>query len=154
MLTLGQDGSGSFALAENLQSLTDTVIDARLKEIKDQLNHDLVPQLFALNGFDTTVLPYFDYVDNKRTSLDDLSKYIQRIAAVGGIKFDADAVNFIHEQAGLPKAFDDTTIDIEEVRRNTSAYSSGAGEGMVKGTGNGTSDDASERDNSTSNLEN
>src|SRR5699024_1529058 len=61
-LILGQDGSGSFALAEALGAVTNTVIDARLKELRDQLNHDLIPQLFRLNGWDVSVTPYFDYV--------------------------------------------------------------------------------------------
>jgi hypothetical protein len=154
MLTLGQDGSGSFALAENLEHLTKTVISARLKELRDQLNHDLVKQLFMLNGWNTDVMPYFDFVNSQDTSLDELSKYVQRIASVGGLKFDADAVNFLHEQAGLPKAFDNTDITIEDVRMQTTAYSSGASGGMSKGSSNGTSDSAAKQDNSISNLEN
>ena len=72
MLTLGQDGSGSFALAENLKDLTQTVINARLKELRDQLNHDLIPQLFMLNGWDVSVLPYFDFIKTDENSLDEI----------------------------------------------------------------------------------
>lgn len=138
-LVLGQNGSGSFALADNLKNLTDTVVGARLRELRDQLNHDLIPQIFALNGWDTEVTPYFDFDLADETSADDLSKYIQRIAAVGGIVFDAEMVNWIHTKVGAPLPFDDTTISIEEVREFTSS---------------GDEPESSTRDNTLSNLEN
>jgi len=153
-LILGQDGSGSFALSESLEGATDTVIDARLREIRNQLNHDLVPQLFALNGWDTDILPYFDFEEVKKSSMDDFSKSIQRIASVGGLVLNAETINTIHEKLGLPVPFDQTDIDIEEVREMTTPDISNAGEGMQTGSGNGTSSSAAGRDNSASNLEN
>ena len=53
-LVLGQEGGGSYSLAESQSSISQMVIDARLIEIRDQLNHDLIPQLFRLNGWDAT----------------------------------------------------------------------------------------------------
>lgn len=154
-LTLGQDGSGSFALSTSLESITNTVVTARLKEIRDQLNHDLIPQLFAVNGWSTDVMPYFDYSDTKQTNLDDLSKFIQRVGAAGLIKVDADVVNWIHEQAGMPIAFDDTDISDEEVRSQLTGFDSNAGEGMEVGTtGSGTSKSATSIDTTISNSEN
>jgi len=154
-LILGQDGSGSFALSESLEGSTNTVIDARLREIRDQLNHDLVPQLFALNGWDNTVTPYFDFEGFREPSIDDFSKAIQRIASIGGLVLNAEVINIIHEKLGLPAPFDDTTIDITEVREMSSNFESNAGEGMETGTsGTGTARTASRRDTSTSNMEN
>ena len=153
-LTLGQDGSGSFALADALNAVSNVVIEARLKEIKDQLNHDLIPQLFAINGWDTTVTPYFDYIEDRDSSLDDISKYIQRIAAVGGIKFDAAATNWVHERVGLPRAYEDTDMDMDDVIAQNTGVTTGAGEGMESGMPSGTSDDVDSDDNSISNLEN
>lgn len=153
-MVIGQDGSGSFALSESLETITSTVVTARLKEIRDQLNHDLVVQLFAINGWDTTVVPYFKFTDTKEASLDDLSKYIQRVGAAGLIKVDADVVNWVHEQAGMPIAFDNTEISVEEVRENVTGFVSNAGEGMESGTGNGTSKKAATRDSTSANMEN
>lgn len=154
-LVLGQNGSGSFALAENLQRLTETVVGARLREIRDQLNHDLIPQLFKLNGWDVSVTPYFDFDEVQESSLDDLSKYIQRIASIGGIVMDAEMVNWVHMKIGAPIPFDDTDLPIEEVRQQVSNFTSNSGEGMEAGTvGNGTSSSASSRDNSVANMEN
>lgn len=154
-LILGQDGSGSFALADALGKVTATVVDARLKEIRDQLNHDLVPQLFALNGWDTTVTPYFDFSDTNRVSLDDLSKFIQRVAAAGLVKVDADTINWIAEQAGMPIPFDEQPTNDEELRSKLTGFSSNSGEGMEIGTtGDGTSKTLSSRDDSSANKEN
>lgn len=154
-LILGQDGGGSFALSESLQGVTDIVIQARLQEIKDQLNHDLIPQLFELNGWDSTVTPYFDFVDNRAVNLDNLSKFIQRVGAVGGLVLNAETINWLHEQADMPLPFDDTNISIEEVREMSTMPSSNSGEGMEPGTtGNGTAKRSSSRDNSTANSSN
>lgn len=153
-LIIGQDGSGSFALADSLEGITNTVITSRLKEIRDQLNHDLIPQLFAINGWDTTVTPYFDFSETKKPDLDVLSKFIQRVAAAGLIKVDADTVNWLAEQAGMPIPFDDTEISTEDVKKQLTAYDSNAGEGMEEGSGNGTAKSGSSRDNSSANTEN
>lgn len=153
-LILGQDGSGSFALSESLSSVTDTVVGARLREIRDQLNHDLIPQLFMLNGWDTSVMPYFDFEDFSESTVDDFSKAIQRMASVGMLVPTAETVNFCHEKIGAPKPFDKTDISVDEVRKFTTPDDSKAGEGMSTGSGNGTSNSAASRDNSTSNAEN
>jgi phage gp29-like protein len=153
-LILGQDGSGSFALSESLGGVTDTVVGARLREIRDQLNHDLIPQLFALNGWDTSVTPYFDFEDFSEASLDDFSKAIQRIASVGCLVANAETVNYCHEKLGAPVPFDRTDIDIDEVRKFTTPDVSNSGEGMQTGSSNGTSNSAASRDNSSANLEN
>jgi hypothetical protein len=153
-LILGQDGSGSFALSESLGGVTDTVVGARLRELRDQLNHDLIPQLFMLNGWDTSVMPYFDFEDFSESTIDDFSKAVQRCASVGFMVADADTVNVVHEKLGLPKPFDKTDIPIEDVRKLTTPPESNAGEGMAIGSGNGTSNSAASRDTSASNSEN
>ena len=153
MLTIGQDGSGSFALADVLKGITSTVVEARLVEIKDQLNNDLIPQLFAINGFSTEVTPYFDFSRTDQISVDELGKYIQRIGAAGMLSNDADTANWIADQAGMPKPFDNTEVTVEEVRQQMTNFTSNAGEGMETVSGNGTSNSSASRDNSTANLE-
>lgn len=152
-MILGQDGSGSFALADSLQGATNAVIDARLREIRDQLNHDLIPQLFALNGWDTSVTPYFDFDDFKEISIDDFSKALQRIASVGLLVRDAAVVNAVHKRMGLPIPFDKTDIPIEEVMEKTTPMTSRSGDGMKVGKISGTGGVAS-KDTSAANMEN
>lgn len=152
-LVLGQEGGGSYSLAESQSSISQMVIDARLIEIRDQLNHDLIPQLFKLNGWDVTDTPYFDFGDIAEESLDEISKYIQRIAAVGLMPKTAPVVNWVTEKLGMAPQFSDSE-EPESIQPHLTGYTSGAGEGMQKGSGSGTANNVSERDNSTSNLEN
>jgi hypothetical protein len=153
-LVLGQDGGGSFSLAESLQGISDMAIESKLIEIQEQLNHDLIPQLFALNGWDTTTVPFFQFGDLKTPDLDVLSKFIQRVASVGLMAQDAQTVNWIASQANMPAHFDDTTIEVDEVRESLTGNSSGAGEGMST-AGPGTSKSPTGgNDTSVGNLEN
>lgn len=151
-LVLGQEGGGSYSLAESQSGISQMVIDARLIEIRDQLNHDLIPQLFALNGWDITDTPYFDFGDIAEESLDEISKYIQRIAAVGLMPKTAPVVNWVTEKLGMAPQFSDSD-EPESIQPHLTGYTSGAGEGLNK-IGNGTSNSVAIRDNSTSNLEN
>ena len=153
-LTIGQDGGGSFALADSLKDITQIVIGARLKEIRDVLNHDLIPQIYQLNGWDATEFPYFSFDDYRQISADDFSKSIQRMASVGGLVLNAPTINHIHEFYGLPPAFEDENISIDEVREYTTDNTSRSGDGMEAGKMSGTSDKVATEDTSISNLEN
>lgn len=154
MMILGQDGSGSFALAESLEGITRTVIESRLTEIKDVLNHDLIPQLFELNGFSLEDLPYFDFDFSGQESLEELSKYVQRIAAVGLLPRTPEMVNFLTKRMGV-----DPQVPVgatqEEMVKLLTGNTSKSGAGMEEGTsGNGTAKNSSTRDNSIANKDN
>lgn len=154
-LVLGQEGGGSFSLAESLQGISDMAIESKLIEIQDQLNHDLIPQLFALNGFDTKVTPYFSFGDLKSPDLDVLSKFIQRVGSQGLISASPSTANWIAEQANMPAPFPDPTITVDEARQQMVGFSSNAGEGMDSGLPSGTGKaDGSSGDSSASNGEN
>lgn len=152
-LVLGQDGTGSYSLSENISGVTSLTVEMSLREIEQVLNHDLIPQLFALNGNRKDVLPKVRFGDLSSPDLETLSKFIQRTAAVGLMPKTAKTVNWITKQANMPIAFagDETT---EEIAPMLTGYTSGAGEGLAKGSGNGTSDSNATKDNSTSNMEN
>ena len=151
-LVLGQDGSGSFSLSENMAGVTGLSVETTLREIEQVLNHELVPQLFALNGIRKKVLPKITYGDVLPVDLESLSKYIQRVGAIGLISKDAKTVNWIAKQAGMPIPFTGNET-VEEIAPKLTGYTSGAGEGLSK-SGNGTSDQVASTDNSTSNMEN
>lgn len=154
-LILGQEGGGSYSLAESLDSVTKMVVDARLNQIKEQLNHDLIPQLFALNGWEVIDTPRFEYGEVSEESLDEIGKYIQRTAAVGMFPKTPQAVNFVTNRLGsLPPQFKDgVEQDREEFLSKLTQYQSGAGEGLTAGMGNGTGKSVSSRDNTSANLE-
>jgi hypothetical protein len=146
-LVLGQDGGGSFSLAESLQGISDMAVESKLIEIQEQLNHDLVPQLFSLNGWSTEVLPYFEFGRVKDTDLDVLSKYVQRVASVGLLPKTPDVVNYLTEEMGVPAQFAPDEDQMEMDALMTGATSR-AGDGLsTPGEGTSTSvigaDDAS-----------
>lgn len=153
-MILGQDGGGSFSLAESLTGISEMAVESKLLEIQEQLNHDLIPQLFELNGFDTEVTPLFKFGEVSKADIDNISKYIQRVGSQGLISQDAKTINWLAEQIGMPRPFDPEK-DIEEVRQQVVGFSSNAGEGMVEGMGSGTGKaNGSSGDSSTSNGEN
>jgi len=154
-LMLGGTEGGSYSLGESLSSISEMAIEAQLREIEEQLNHDLIPQLFKLNNFDTTVTPRFAFGDVSKSDLDTLSKFIQRCGAVGMLSDNPKTINWLADQAGMPKPFDDVNIDQEKAREQLVGFTSNAGEGMTSGMGNGTGDSSgSSGDASTSNGEN
>lgn len=136
-LILGQDGGGSFSLAESLQGITEMAIESKLTEIQDQLNHDLIPQLFALNGWDVTVTPEFSFGKVNKQDLDDLSKYVQRVASVGLLPKTPEVINFLTEQMGMTPQFE-PDHDQEEMEKLLTGNESRAADGMTT-AGEGTS---------------
>lgn len=153
VLILGQDQVGSFSLAGSKTNILAVAIDARLKEIQEVLNNDLIPSLFKLNGWEDEELPKFVYGDLEERDLEILSKAIQRIAAVGLVAKTPDNVNEVAKMLDLPYRVDADTTQ-EELDTLLGKDTSRAGDGMAKGTGNGTSDKVADENTSDLNTEN
>lgn len=153
-LSLGSNGSGSFSLAESKISVVEMAIQSKLDEIKSQLNHDLIKQLFELNGWDTDVMPFLDYGSVGTESLDELGKFIQRVSATGNLPKVPEVINWIMKAADIPYRVD-LDLSTEDLTKILSPDTSASGSGMVEGLNNGTgSSDGSSGDSSTSNNEN
>jgi len=151
ILKLGQDQVGSFALAGEKTTLMSMAIEARLQEIADVLNNDLIPQTFRLNGWTDTEYPTFTYGNLNEIDLEEFSKVVQRIFSVNAIEADRPVMNKIRTAAfkvdPLP---DDEPVRKDDLPNNES----GASEGMsTMGEGTGTSAMGSS-DNSADNLDN
>lgn len=152
-LILGQGGGGSFSLAESLQGISNMAIESKLIELQDALNHDLLPQLFRLNGWDTSAMPKFVFGDLVSPDLDVLSSFIQRVGAAGLLRKTPATVAWIAKQANMPIDFAlDTTQ--EEFEKLLTAFDSKAGEGMKEGNPSGTGKANGASDKSISNSEN
>jgi len=149
MLKMGQDQVGSYSLAGAKTNIMAMAIEARLKEIQDTLNNDLIPQLFALNGEILTAkeLPKLCYGDLDEVDLDEFSKAIQRMGSVGALELDRDMANKIRESIKVVPKKPDEPVDKEEIMGGDSQ----AGDGMKAGGGNGASKKASGRDNAAAN---
>jgi hypothetical protein len=153
--TLGVDilktGSheGSFSLADSDTNVLALAVGHRLNEIADVLNHDLVPQLYRLNGWGLENLPKFVPGDITSMSADELGKLFQRTASVGVVVKDIPTVNRVRKSMGVTQLPDDTNIaDLEFTME-----SSNAGEGM-KTPFDGTAKKPTGKDSSTQNSEN
>lgn len=150
-LKMGQDQVGSFALAGAKTNLMSMAVEARLQEIADVLNNDLIPQTFKMNGWDDTELPKFQFGSLDEVDLEEFSKAIQRIFSVNAIEADRPVMNTIRTSVFKvePKP-DDEPVNKDELPKQESR----SGDGMSKGSGNGTSDDAASSDNSANNADN
>lgn len=155
LLKLGQDAVGSYSLADSKSNMLAMSIEARLKEIQDVLNNDLIPWLYKMNGWRDTEMPKFVYGDLDETDLEAFSKAIQRIKAVGLITPTPGNVNHIAEVLGLPDEVDEE-MDQEELNILLGKPTTKSGTGMASDTGglNGQGNSVPENDNSSVNPEN
>lgn len=150
MLKMGQDQVGSYSLAGAKTNIMSLAIESRLKEIEDTLNTDLVPQLFALNGYaPDEELPKLCYGELDRIDLEEYSKAIQRIFSVAAIEFDRPIANRIRRALGVDEKGAEEDVDMSIVPNQQTR----AGDGM-KTAGEGTSTGAASRDSSAANTEN
>lgn len=152
ILALGQEGGGSFSLAEGKMQIINMSIESKLDEIKSQLNHQLIPTLFAQNGWDLEVTPLFDHSGVAKLSLDEASKFIQRVSATGNFPKTPQTINWVMEVANIPyRVPDDTTP--EELKELLGDSTSRSGDGMAT-PGEGTAINVGPNDNSVGNNEN
>ena len=150
VLTIGQSGTGSFSLADSKVSLTEFAIRHRLKEIKDVLNHDLIPALWRMNGWDMDELPEFDFEMPDTITLAEWAKSVQQLAATSNIERTRSFFNMVNKKLGLPLEADNKKVDWETVVIDMASRS---GDGMAAGMNSGTSSGASTSDNSSTNLD-
>lgn len=102
-LVAGQEGGGSFALSESLIEIKDKLIESKLEEIRDVLNHKLIPLIFKWNGWETSVYPKFVFEKiNPTAGMDIITKGLQRVGAVKLIARTAKNINAIAEMLNLP----------------------------------------------------
>lgn len=132
VLSLGGGSGGSYSLAESKVSIIDMAVKSRLNEIKDQLNHKLVKTLFEQNGWETDVMPFFDFDLPNSESLESVGKYLQQTAATGLIPLVPEVVNFVLARVGIDyRVPDDTTP--EKLREMMTNFTSESGGGMENG---------------------
>lgn len=146
VLTMGQSSTGSFSLADSKVSLTEFALRYRLQEIKDVLNHDLIPSLWELNKWDMDELPFFDFELPDATSLEEFSKAVQRIAATSSIEKDRAFFNLTRVRLGLEPYPEDKEVDWDNVVVDMASRS---GDGMEQGLGSGTGNKSGSEGNSS-----
>lgn len=155
ILKMGMDTAGSFSVQDGDSNILAISVTHRLQEMADVLNHDLIPQLFAMNGWDDTDLPKIVPKDISPASLEETSKFIQRVFSVGGMEIDRGVLNRIREIGGFPLKPEDDPVDVANLSTTLAGKASSAGQGMEVGvTGDGTSTNPGGKDASASNADN
>lgn len=153
-LVSGQNGGGSYALAESKLSLAQMVIESKLEEIRDVLNHYLIPRLFEWNGWETEVYPTFEYGEVADTTLAEFAKALQQASATGNVLKTPENINAIQEKLKLPARVKED-ISQDELYKLLSDPSSKSGAGMSEGLSNGQgSSSGGSGDSSASNANN
>ena len=151
VLLLGSStgGTGSFALASVKNTMVGAATEAMLDGIVEAFQNDLIRHLYELNGMDATRMCKLDYENLHTPDLDNISRFLQRVGAVGLAPRTHDVVNYVLGTIGLDAIPDDA--DLTELLGESTTR---AGDGMKEGLGSGTGNAVSENDSSVSNLEN
>lgn len=148
LLKMGQEKVGSFSLAGAKTNILAMAIEHRLQEIKTVLDGDLIPQLFALNGWDDVRLPKMQYDDLDEADLDEFSKAVQRIFSVNTVELDRGVADNIRMKMGWKPKGEGVPIQDDELPNNRSR----SGDGGAT-PGEGTSTSPAGKDVSASNTE-
>lgn len=156
ILQLGAQRTGGKDISNNKMTLLTMYAEARLKDILDVLNNDLIPELLERNGYDKSKCPKICHKAMVEFDIEEFSKSIQRLKATGCLIMDVATVKTIHEKMGLP--FDvDENMTFEELQAmlNPADTQSRTGDSFNTPSGgmNGTSNNVSEQDKSANNME-
>lgn len=149
VLLMGNSTTGSFALGNIKSSLSGSFVESMLKRMIHILNEDLVRQIYQLNNWDESRRCTIDYEGYEEHDLESLSKMVQRIASVGFLPRTHEVINKILASMGVDPLVGDENLD-DILTTKTSR----AGDGMAKGSGNGTSDSVAGTDGSSLNMDN
>lgn len=136
----GQDGSGSYALADIQSEVFQRNMEAYLDLIADNVNTQAFPRLAEMpyNDIPQELIPTLKHGKLDQISLKDLGTFIVSLAQAGVVEDSPELRTFMHEKASIPtppidemrKAFEErkkqeqevvTKIDPREDRTNTAA---------------------------------
>lgn len=149
---LGTETNSTFTIAKSMMILA---VKHRLNEIKSVLNSDLIPQLYALNGWSQENLPCFDYGDIVDVDMETFGKFTQQAFSVGALELDRAVMNRVRIAYGVEPLPNDEPVDKEKLSANMTGKGTNAGEGMTSPVGDGTRTNPNgNKDSSTANANN
>lgn len=119
VLKLGTESHGSFALADSKTGLLAKGVEHHLKIIKDTLDHDLVRQIYALNGwgYNQGTSAEFSYGDIEKKDLDVLGKFVQRTVSVGAIRPSKELEEHLLENIDVEASDEMELLDTKSTSR-------------------------------------
>ena len=119
LLIMGQGSTGSYALGNIKNSLSAIAIESKLKEICNVVNHHLIPLIARMNGWEMTRLPFIAVDDLESVSLEETSKFLQRVGSIGILPKTLPVVNRVLNLLGLDSLPEDADLS-ELLTDNTS----------------------------------
>jgi hypothetical protein len=149
ILLMGNTNTGSFALGSIKSSLTGAFIESMLKRVVQTFNEDLVKQIYELNGWNVSRRVHVEYDGVEDMNLEEFSKAIQRIGAVGYLPKNLEVVNKILAALNM-----DVLPDGADLTELLPDNQSRAGDGMESGLSNGTGEGVANEDTTSTNTEN
>ena len=154
ILTIDDGQSASSSLTTNKQTMFNMFVEARLREFIEVINSDLIPDLFARNGWDITKTPKLKYDRVEKLTVAEMAKAVQQLSATQTIPITAENTNYMAEVFGFPTRvpLDMSFEDLTKLRGYDLGIQSRSGDGDKTGTGNGTSTSVATKDTNASNL--
>jgi hypothetical protein len=140
VLALGKDGSGSFAMSDNLVTLLTIGIEYHLKNIANTLNHDLIRQTYELNEweYDPRTACKFVYEKLDDGDISMFASAVQKVMAVGGARMTQDIEDKVRDVVFDLPPFENAETELIETE-DTSRSGDGLTSGMPDGVGDSTS---------------
>jgi len=103
-IKLGQNKSGSGALAGNKIKLFKAAIEDWLTSIIDVFNKEAIPRLWEMNGWEPdSTMPSLEHGSIMETSLEELADYLDKLAERSLIEADDELEEELRKKANLPK---------------------------------------------------
>jgi hypothetical protein len=101
-IMLGQSDKGSFALSKSKADLFLRALEGHAEMIAGVLNRQLMPRLWALNGFNPGLMPKIVPGAVAPADLTELGDYIKALASSGYTILDEETETVLREAADLP----------------------------------------------------
>ncbi len=141
-------------VSKNKKSMLNMLVETRVQEVLRVLNNDLIPELFRRNGWDDSKLPTLRYGELEEVDMAVFAKAMQQLKATKLIPVTPNVINRVLEIMGFTYRVPDdmTKEELDELLGVEDDDDSRSGDGLSKGSGNGTSDNVSETDNNANNL--
>lgn len=149
VLLLGTSNTGSYALGTLKNNMVGAMCKYLISNILEEVNRDLIPQLYQLNGFNKSRICKIDADNIEDDDLEGLSKAFQRVSSTGLLEIDRAVLNKVREMLGIDPLPADKEVQTEILSGNSSR----AGDGMAT-AGEGTSNSPNGKELADSNNDN
>jgi hypothetical protein len=102
-LLLGTDGKGSLALARDKSQQFGLIVDSAVKEIRQQVQRDILKPIWQLNGWPKETMPTMKVAQIQYRDIEQITGSLVDMAQAGAmIAPDDPALDAIRELLGLP----------------------------------------------------